>query len=139
MKIDRPAIIACDFDGTITVEDVTDIIWDAHIPFDWEAILMPASRMGAITPLELIERGYAHVRRGADDLLDEVRPHVHLRPGFETFAARCAERAVPLHVISHGLTFYIEALLPPGVPFSAFEGTFVEGKWRVTLPADIAL
>ena len=47
----RSAIIACDFDGTVTVEDVTDLIWDAHVPFDWEAVLMPASRTGAITPL----------------------------------------------------------------------------------------
>jgi len=52
-----PALVAVDFDGTVTVEDVTDMIWDAHIPFDWEAMLMPASRAGAITPLELIARG----------------------------------------------------------------------------------
>src|SRR4051812_23551767 len=124
MSIDRPAIIACDFDGTVTVEDVTDLIWDAHLPFDWEAVLMPASRAGAITPLELIARGYAYVARGPDELLEEVRPRIHLRPGFTAFAAACARRACALHVISHGLAFYIRALLPPGVPFSSFEGTF---------------
>jgi len=137
--IDRPALVACDFDGTVSVEDVTDLIWDAHVPFDWRAILMPASRAGAITPLELIARGYAHVRPGPDQLLDEVRPLVTLRAGFEPFAMECRRRERPLHVISHGLAFYIRALLPPGVPFSAFHGAFIAGRWQVTLPADVAL
>jgi 2-hydroxy-3-keto-5-methylthiopentenyl-1-phosphate phosphatase len=100
---------------------------------------MPAQRLGAITPLELIARGYAHVQRGPDELVAEVRPRVHLRDGFEAFAAQCRRRGVPLHVISHGLTFYIRELLPPAIPFSAFEGAFSDGRWQVTLPAGVAL
>jgi 2-hydroxy-3-keto-5-methylthiopentenyl-1-phosphate phosphatase len=134
----RPPLIAVDFDGTITVEDITNIIWDAHIPFDWRAVLMPAVRAGEVTPLELIGNGYREVGVGPEALLDEVRPRAHLRPGFEELVARARARGWPLHVVSHGLDFYLRALLPAGVPFTAFEGIFDGQRWRVSLPAGFA-
>lgn len=132
-------LLAIDFDGTITVEDITNIIWDAHVPFDWRAVLMPPSRTGDVTPLELIGNGYREVRRSAEALLDEVRPHAHLRPGFEELVAAAAARGWPLHVVSHGLGFYLRALLPAGVPFTAFEGVFDGDRWSVILPPGFAL
>jgi 2-hydroxy-3-keto-5-methylthiopentenyl-1-phosphate phosphatase len=135
----RPPLIAVDFDGTITVEDITNIIWDAHVPFDWRAVLMPASRAGEVTPLELIGNGYGEVGVGPEALLDEVRPRAHLRPGFEDLVARARARGWPLQVVSHGLTFYLRALLPAGVPFTAFEGTFDGRRWHVSLPAGFSL
>jgi 2-hydroxy-3-keto-5-methylthiopentenyl-1-phosphate phosphatase len=45
----------------------------------------------------------------------------------------------PFEVLSHGLTFYIRPLLPSGCPLTAFEGRFVEGRWRVELPAGVAV
>jgi 2-hydroxy-3-keto-5-methylthiopentenyl-1-phosphate phosphatase len=134
-----PPLIAVDFDGTITVEDVTNIIWDAHVPFDWRAVLMPASRAGLVTPLELIANGYREVRRGPEALLAEVLPRAHLRSGFQGLVAEARARPWPLHVISHGLSFYLRALLPVGVAFTAFEGTFDGERWQVTLPAGFLL
>jgi len=125
----QPPLLAIDFDGTITVEDITNVIWDAHVPFDWRAVLMPPSRAGDITPLELIGNGYREVRRPADALLDEVRPHARLRPGFEALVAEASARGWPLHVVSHGLGFYLRALLPAGVAFTAFEGVFDGDRW----------
>lgn len=132
-------ILACDFDGTITVEDVTNLIWDAHVPFDWRAVLMPGSRAGDITPLELIARGYREVTRSREALLQEIAPRVHLRAGFVELVELCRGRDLPLHVVSHGLAFYLRDLLPAGVPFTSFEGTFVDGRWRVTLPPELSL
>jgi 2-hydroxy-3-keto-5-methylthiopentenyl-1-phosphate phosphatase len=133
-----PVILACDFDGTVVVEDVTDLIWTAHLPYDWATVLMPASRDGAITPFQLIARGYADVAAPPEALLAEVRPQVHLRAGFEALVAACGARGWPVHVISHGLDFYLRALLPAAVPFTAFTGTFSDGRWAVALPSDIA-
>ncbi len=132
-------LIAIDFDGTITVEDITNIIWDAHVPYDWRAVLMPDSHAGKVTPLELIGKGYREVRRGPEALLDEVRPHAGLRAGFEALVARAAARGWPLHVVSHGLGFYLRGLLPAGVPFTAFEGEWDGERWRVVLPPDMTL
>jgi 2-hydroxy-3-keto-5-methylthiopentenyl-1-phosphate phosphatase len=136
-----PPLIAVDFDGTITVEDITNIIWDAHVPFDWRAVLMPPSRAGAVTPLELIANGYREVVVGPEALLAEVRPRAHLRAGFEGLVAQARARGWPLQVVSHGLGFYLRALLPAGVPFTAFEGAFDEERrsWRVTLPPGFSL
>jgi 2-hydroxy-3-keto-5-methylthiopentenyl-1-phosphate phosphatase len=133
-----PVILACDFDGTVVLEDVTDLIWDAHLPYDWTSVLMPASRDGAITPFQLIERGYADVTAPPDALLAWVAPQVHLRAGFQDLVAACGARGWPVHVISHGLDFYLRALLPAGVPFTSFTGTFGAGRWAVALPSDIA-
>lgn len=134
-----PYIVVCDFDGTITVDDVTNLIWDAHVPFDWRAALLPSSRAGVITPLQLMAEGYAEVRRPADELVREVAPRVRLRDGFTDFVADCAARAWPFEVVSHGLTFYIQAFLPPGLALTAFEGTFTGGRWHVALPPGFTL
>lgn len=135
----RPPLLAVDFDGTITVEDITNLIWDAHVPFDWREVLMPASRAGTITPLQLIADGYREVRQGPEALLAEVRPRAHLRAGFATLVAHARAHRWPLQVVSHGLGFYLRDLLPDGVPFTAFEGTFDGDRWRVTLPPGFAL
>ena len=138
-KDPRPPLLAVDFDGTITVEDITNIIWDAHVPFDWREVLMPASRAGTITPLELIAQGYREVRQGPEALLAEVRPRAHLRPGFDKLVAHARAHRWPLQVVSHGLGFYLRDLLPAGVPFTAFEGSFDGERWQVTLPPGFAL
>jgi 2-hydroxy-3-keto-5-methylthiopentenyl-1-phosphate phosphatase len=132
-------IVVCDFDGTITVEDVTDMIWEAHLPYSWREVLLPASLAGRVTALEHIAHGYADVHQPPERLLADVLPRVHLRPGFESFVALCRARGWPLEVVSHGLAFYIEKLLPPGVSLTSFAGAFEAGRWRVTLPPGVEL
>ena len=134
-----PYFIVSDFDGTITVNDLTNVIWDRHVPYDWRAVLPPLSREGMFTPLEMIGRGYAAVAVGPEALLAELTPMGRLRAGFEAFLATCAARGWPFEVLSHGLSFYIRPLLPPGVALTAFEGRFEEGRWRVELPAGMTL
>ncbi len=40
---------------------------------------------------------------------------------------------------SHGLGFYLRAILPAGVAFTAFEGVFDGDRWSVVLPPGFAL
>ncbi|MDB4980662.1 MAG: putative 27 [Myxococcales bacterium] len=134
-----PYLIVSDFDGTITREDLTNAIWDAHVPYDWRAVLTPLSREGVLTPLEMIGRGYGAVARGPEALLAEVVPHAHLRQGFEAFVTDCEARRWPFEVLSHGLSFYIRPLLPAGVALTAFEGRFEDGRWRVGFPPGLTV
>ena len=134
-----PYLIVSDFDGTITVADLTNLIWDRHVPYDWRAVLTPLSREGMFTPLQMIGRGYGAVAAGPEALLAEVTPISRLRAGFETFLGTCAARGWPFEVLSHGLAFYIRPLLPPGLALTAFEGRFEDGRWRVELPAGMTL
>jgi 2-hydroxy-3-keto-5-methylthiopentenyl-1-phosphate phosphatase len=134
-----PFLVVSDFDGTITLDDLTNLIWDRHVPYDWRAVLTPLSREGVLSPLQMIARGYGAVARGPEDLLAEVLPAGRLRDGVEAFVAACGTRGWPFEVLSHGLAFYIRPLLPPGAALTAFEGRFVDGAWRVELPAELVL
>ncbi len=132
-------IVVSDFDGTLTVDDVTTLFWDRHLPYDWRRELLPPAYSGQITPLQMIARGYGDIPVGPADLLAEARAHARLRPGLEALLAFCRARAWPFLVLSHGLTFYIRELLPPEVPVTAFEGDFTGSGWRVTLPPHVRL
>jgi 2-hydroxy-3-keto-5-methylthiopentenyl-1-phosphate phosphatase len=134
-----PFLVVCDFDGTITVDDLTNLIWDRHVPYDWRAVLTPLSREGVLTPLEMIARGYADVPQPPETLLAEVLPRGRLRAGFADLVDACRAHRWPLEVLSHGLTFYIRPLLPPDVSLTAFEGRFEDGRWRVSLPPDLTI
>jgi 2-hydroxy-3-keto-5-methylthiopentenyl-1-phosphate phosphatase len=134
-----PFIVVSDFDGTITLEDLTNVIWDAHVPYDWRAVLTPLSREGVLTPLEMIGRGYGDVPVPPEALLEQVVPRGRIRAGFEAFVQRCGQRRWPFEVLSHGLTFYIRPLLPPGTALTAFEGRFEGGRWNVELPPGMSV
>jgi len=137
--VSAPYLIVSDFDGTITVDDLTNLIWDRHVPYDWRAVLTPLSREGVLSPLEMIARGYGAVPAGPEALLAEVVPAGRLRAGFPAFVDDCASRGWPFEVLSHGLTFYIRPLLPAGCALTAFEGRFEAGRWRVDLPAGVTV
>jgi 2-hydroxy-3-keto-5-methylthiopentenyl-1-phosphate phosphatase len=132
-------IVVSDFDGTLTIEDVTTLLWDLHLPYDWRHEILPQTYAGASTPLEMMTRGYGDLTLPAETLLAEARARVRLRPGLPALTQLCRERRWPFSVISHGLTFYIEALLPPGIPIAAFAGRFVDGRWAVSLPPGLRL
>ncbi|WP_437930712.1 HAD-IB family phosphatase [Sorangium sp. So ce291] len=132
-------LILSDFDGTITSDDLTNRIWDAHLRYDWRKVLLSPAGGGQLTAIELLQRGYADVERSPVELLDELRPHAALRPGFEELLALCARRGWVFHVISHGLPFYIREFLPPGTPFSCFDAAFDDGRWRVSVPEAVPL
>jgi 2-hydroxy-3-keto-5-methylthiopentenyl-1-phosphate phosphatase len=132
-------IIVSDFDGTLTLDDVTTYVWDKYLPYDWRATLLPPTYEGRLTPLEMIARGYGDVRVPPKELLADIRGTIRMRPGVEALGTFCRGRGWHFAVVSHGLAFYIEALLPPWIPFIAFAGTFDETSWRVTLPPTMTL
>ena len=132
-------IIVSDFDGTLTIDDVTTLFWDAHLTYDWRRELLPETYAGRVTPLEMIARGYGDLPQSPEALLAQARAHTRMRPGLTELVELCRARAWPLVVVSHGLTFYIQDLLPPGMPIVAFTGTFDGRRWQVSLPEGMRL
>jgi 2-hydroxy-3-keto-5-methylthiopentenyl-1-phosphate phosphatase len=132
-------IVVSDFDGTLTVDDVTSFYWDRHLPYDWRRELLPETYAGRQTPLEMIARGYGDIAVPPEALLAEARANTRMRSGLPALTALCAARGWPFLVVSHGLTFYIRELLPPKIPFVAFAGAFDGRRWQVTLPPGMAL
>lgn len=131
-------LLLCDFDGTITVRDLTNIVWDTCLRYDWRTELVPLSERGEINATEMIRRGYADVDRPAAELVELIRPAAGFRDSFDALLDACRQHGWRFEVLSNGMRFYIEALLPPGVPVWAYEGDF-DGRWRVELPAGVTV
>ena len=128
-------IIVSDFDGTLTIEDVTTFDL-GHVPALRLAREAAAPTYdGTWTPLEMIAHGYGDIRVPPKELLAEIEARVRLRPGVEALATFCRGRGWHFSVVSHGLSFYIEALLPSWIPFSSFVGTFAEWSWQRVVAA----
>jgi 2-hydroxy-3-keto-5-methylthiopentenyl-1-phosphate phosphatase len=136
----RPSdvLVLCDFDGTITENDLTNLVWDEWLPYDWRARLLPDSERGLITATEMMRRGYADVTQSEAEILELLRPRSKLRRGFVEFVERCDALGAAFIVVSNGLRFYIEALLPTPVPVWAHEARF-DGRWHVEVPKELNL
>ena len=67
-------IIVSDFDGTLTLDDVTTYIWDKYLPYDWRTKLLPPTYEGRWTPLEMIAHGYGDIRVPPKDCLLYTSP-----------------------------------------------------------------
>jgi len=109
LSCDSRPVVYCDFDGTIALGDVTDVILSRladkrwlDIESEWET--------GKITSKECMTRQVALISGGWDaikNILEEIR----LDPTFATFASWCSESGIPLMVVSDGLDKVIEHLL----------------------------
>jgi 2-hydroxy-3-keto-5-methylthiopentenyl-1-phosphate phosphatase len=129
-------LILCDFDGTITMQDVTNLIWDRYIGPSWRDDLLTSYKRGHISHLKIMVDGYKRIHATKQELLDYVRPLISLRPHFEDLRQHCLSKNWPLTVLSGGLDFYIEAFLPPGVPFYSYSAKY-DHRWEVFAPPDI--
>lgn len=126
-------LILCDFDGTITTDDVTNVLWDRYGLPEWRERLLPKYRAGQATTLELMDEGWRAIGRPRDELLAVAREGIGLRDGFVEFVEKCGERNWSFHVISCGIDWYLRAFLPPGVEFTSYTAVLEDG-WRVKLP-----
>jgi 2-hydroxy-3-keto-5-methylthiopentenyl-1-phosphate phosphatase len=133
MSATAPTLIICDFDGTITDRDITDVIWTDHIGPNWVDEIFPRGERGKFSMVDRIGMGFGRVHGGPDRLLEQIAGRIHFREGFSDFVRTAAEKGWRLRVLSCGLDFYIKKLLPKGVPYDCFVGTF-DGKWHVALP-----
>ena len=101
--------IACDFDGTIAMEDVTDSLLAAFAAPSWQEI-ENEWRSGRIGSRECMTRQVALMRCRQPDF-DRHLDHVTIDPAFAGFVQFCAQRQVPLRVLSDGLDYAIRRIL----------------------------
>ncbi len=103
-------LVQADFDGTITLRDVSLLLLDRFGPAGWRRLLGDY-RAGRIRVEEFMARAFAGVRAGRDALVDHALRETRVRRGFGGLAAWCGAAGVPLVIVSNGLEFYIRALL----------------------------
>ena len=101
--------IFCDFDGTISRQDTTDLILTRLADPEWMAVEADweADRIDAAT---CMTRQIALIRAplaAIDAVLDEVE----LRDGFTDFLDWAGRRGVPISIVSDGVDYFINRIL----------------------------
>jgi 2,3-diketo-5-methylthio-1-phosphopentane phosphatase len=101
--------ILCDFDGTISVEDVIDSLLDRYGRPGWEA-LEQDWRAGRIGSRECMA-GQVALLDMSRAQLDEHLAGLWIDHAFPAFVAKARELGAPIRVVSDGLDYAIHAIL----------------------------
>ena len=103
-------IIQCDFDGTITEEDVSFTLLDTFTQGDWRKIFQQY-RENKISVGDFNTKAFALVKAGREELLEAAKSKVELRDGLHELVTYCQRRGFRLVIVSNGLDFYITSIL----------------------------
>jgi 2,3-diketo-5-methylthio-1-phosphopentane phosphatase len=101
--------ILCDFDGTISVEDVIDSLLDRFGRPGWET-LEQDWRAGRIGSRECMT-GQVGLLDMTQEALDKHLSSLWIDHAFPAFVARTRELSTPLRVVSDGLDYAIHKIL----------------------------
>jgi len=103
-------LVQCDFDGTITEEDMGYLLLDSFASEDWRRLLTEY-RQGRMSVGYFNTKSFATVKADRQTLLKFVRSKVKIRAGFHELLAYCRRKGFRFVIVSNGLVFYIEAIL----------------------------
>ena len=103
-------IIQCDFDGTITRNNLSVLLREEYACGDWQKIEADYLH-GHLTVEQSNRLQFSFIKEPKEKLQEFVRRHIEVRPGFVEFVRYCRESAIPFVIVSSGLDFYIEAVL----------------------------
>ena len=103
-------LVQCDFDGTITEEDVSFMLLDTFADGDWRRLLGDY-RQGKISVGRFNAEAFAMIKADRQSLLGAIKDKVEIRAGFRELAAYCRGRGLRFVIVSNGLDFYIKAIL----------------------------
>ena len=122
--------VLSDFDGTITKEDVAELLLHEFTGDAWVAIERQHAQIGT---RETLRRQFDLVRTTREGLLAAAERLARLDPTFPSFLAFCRQRGILLEIVSEGFDVYLDHLLRMwnlDVPFrtnaAAFHGDRIE-------------
>jgi 2-hydroxy-3-keto-5-methylthiopentenyl-1-phosphate phosphatase len=125
-----------DFDGTIALEDTTDVILERFAEPEWR-IVEAEWLAGRIGSRECLARQVDLIRAFPDEI-DDLVEGIPLDPHFLAFSAMCQDNAIPVTVVSDGLDHVVMKMLARGgvsVPVRAnrleWRG---KDRWRLAFP-----
>jgi 2-hydroxy-3-keto-5-methylthiopentenyl-1-phosphate phosphatase len=104
--------VQCDFDGTITKEDVSFLLLDTFADRKWREALK--DYMAGKMPVGTFNKKvFAMVKADRQTLTDFVlkSDRVKIRPGFNKLLDYCSRKNVKFVIVSNGLSFYIDIIL----------------------------
>ena len=134
-------VIQCDFDGTISVEDVTDTLLERFARPEWRDI-EAEWEAGRIGSGECMKRQVALLDMSSAEL-DDFLTGVAIDPHFDAFVKAAKRLGIALEVVSDGIDRAIHRVLTlhrlEGLPVCANHLVQLdERRWRLTSPNAIA-
>jgi 2-hydroxy-3-keto-5-methylthiopentenyl-1-phosphate phosphatase len=116
-----------DFDGTITVGDVSFLLLDKYANGDWRS-LRDEYKNKRITVGQFNTAAFKLVAQDRPTLERFVLDNYSLRPGFFDLLNCCHDKGIRFVIVSNGLDFYIKAIMKhlalDGVEIYAAQTTF---------------
>ncbi|MBP2548546.1 2,3-diketo-5-methylthio-1-phosphopentane phosphatase [Neorhizobium galegae] len=113
--------VFCDFDGTISKKDVTDLVLQQFALPEWHAI-EDQWTAGRITSAQCMER-QVRLIRAERDTIDAFLDTVEIDEGFVAFRDFCRAHGLPLTIVSDGVAYFIRRVLSrhgmPDIPVIA--------------------
>ena len=109
-KADRPLAVLCDFDDTIALQNVAQLLLDRFGQGKWQE-LRQQLRNGEINFRQYQERSFDAVTATQEEMRRYVESEVIVRDGFHDLWEHCRQAGIPLAIASLGLDFYIQAVL----------------------------
>lgn len=103
-------MIQCDFDGTVTEEDVSFSLLDTFADGNWRERLKDYEA-GKVSVGRFNTEAFAMVKADRASLVKVARSQVRIRAGFSDFHTYCQRKGFRLVIVSNGLDFYIEEIL----------------------------
>jgi 2-hydroxy-3-keto-5-methylthiopentenyl-1-phosphate phosphatase len=103
-------LVQCDFDGTLTEEDVSFLILDAFADGDWRSIF-EQYKNNLISVGNFNKRAFRMVKEDKSVLVKFVQEKARMRTGFPELLDYCSKRGFRFVIVSNGLAFYIKTLL----------------------------
>jgi len=103
-------LVQCDFDGTITKEDISFVLLDTFAQGDWQQLLRQYKEH-KISVGEFNTKAFAMVKADKHRLVEALQGNVKVRAGFHELVSYCLEKGLRLVIVSNGLDFYIRAVL----------------------------
>lgn len=109
----RKAVVFCDFDGTITTEDMIVSVWRQFAPPGWEEEVRGIYE-GKRTLKDGVAAVFAKIPSAKrDEIIAHVRRIVNFRRGFAGFLDFCAASGIDFTVCSGGIDFFVEPVMAP--------------------------
>ncbi len=124
-------LILCDFDGTISTQDIGYVLVNQFSSGDWDAIDRDF-REGKIGSKEAYLRIGEILKGDEPNILRFVQEHSSIDPFFSTFYQYCCDKGIDIKIVSDGLDFYIKKILEihhlSEIPFYANCTHFRDGQ-----------
>ena len=128
--------ILCDFDGTISLEDVIDSLLENHGQPGWQELEAQWQR-GQIGSRECMQ-GQVRLLKLDPATLDAHLDQVRIDPGFADFVDQVRRLGLPLRIVSDGLDHAIQRILAnhdlPPIPVVANHLRWCGDRWDLQSP-----